>query len=169
MSCILRFYFFLPFFFLYFFVFAYKRVAIIDEKNKILIIRDKTMIPCCCNCKYQRIYYFNTIKKVVIYITSQPDPNVGFKNLLFINSELISIDWKRENLFAREKYNEQKINEYLTFFKRYFDTEFKPENTEMDNNLTPEENQPIVTNSNEDNNITSKPSMNEEAATPIIS
>ena len=145
-----------------------KKYAIIDEINKILIIREEGVIPCCCRC-YERIYYFNTIKKVVIYITSQRDRKVGFKKLLFMNCELVSTDGQKEDVFIWIKYDEHRLNEIQTFFKGYFETEFRPESTEMDNNLTQEENQPIGINSNDDNNIRSKPSMNEEAASPIIS
>ena len=146
----------------------YKTIAVIDETNQILKIVYKTILPCCCLCG-DKIYFLNTIKKVVIYITSKPDPNYGFKKILFSNCEIVSKDGQKETLFQYQKYDEHHINELQTFFKRYFEIEFKPESTEMENNLTPEENQNIVTNSNDDNNITSKPSMNEEAASPIIS
>ena len=145
----------------------YKRVVAIDEK-KILIIRDKTLIPCCCPCGYKKIYYLNNIKKVVIYMTSKPDPNVGFKKLLSLGCEIVSSDGEKEYLFTEQMCDEQQFNEFQIFFKSYFDTEFKDANTEMKSNLTPEENEPITTNSNDDNNIKSKPSMNEEAATPIF-
>ena len=68
-----------------------------------------------------------------------------------------------------QKCEDYELDDYKTFFKAHFDTEFKSLNTEMKNNLNPEENEPIVTNSNDVNNISSKPSMNEEAATPIFS
>ena len=167
-SMIIFFIVFPPLIVLSLFCFPYKKIAFIDENKKALIIHNKTIFPCCCQCCGDRIYFLNIIKKVVIYITSKPDPTYGFKKLFFMNCELISTDGQKENLFTGLKYDEHQLNEFQAFFKRYFDTEFRPESTEMDYNLTPEENQPIVTNSNDDNNIKSKPSMNEEAATPIF-
>ena len=60
----------------------------------------------------RKIYYFNTIKKVVIYITSKPDPEVGFKRILFLNCDLYSSEGQKENLFKEQNYDEQKVNEF---------------------------------------------------------
>ena len=58
---------FIVFFFIDFFCVAYKRVIIIDEKRKILIICDKGILGCCK--LNQKIYEISQLKKARIYVS----------------------------------------------------------------------------------------------------
>ena len=67
----------------------------------------------------------------------------------------------KENLFENAEYSENKLNEILAFFRKYFDTEFKPSEDEI---------KPIgeIDTQAQDQNIMVKPSANEGAATPVF-
>ena len=148
--------FFLSFLFLGYSIDPYKRVVIIDSIRQILIICIKGIISCCKLSP--KTYFLNNIKKVIIFITWKNDEKIGFNKLYFMNCDLISTDGMKESLFEDVEYDARKLSEYLTFFKKYFDTEFKP--ADDGNNLgIPKE---------EDNNIDMKPSMNEDAAIQIF-
>ena len=150
----------LPFlFFLFFCLCPYKRVVIIDSIKQILIIYSKAFIPCCKLAP--KTFVLNSIKKVIIFITWKNDPKIGFNKLYFINCDLVSTNDMRENLFENVEYNENKLNEFLAFFRKYFETEFKP--AEDDNNPIEEINTHVP-----DENIMIKPSANEGAATPVF-
>ena len=150
----------------HFCIMPHKRVVIIDEINKILIICDKGMIPCCkLNPK---TYFLDNIKKVIIYITTKPDPKIGFKKLYFVNCIIVSLDGQEETLFKDIGYeNDEKLNEIITYFRRHFDTEFRPEDVVKVGDISKEDNNIITTNS-DDNYIANKPSINDEAAMPIF-
>ena len=139
---------FLPFFFIFFSIQPYKRLAIIDSIKRILVIYNKALIPC---CKLEpKTFSLNNIKKIIIFITWKIDENCEFNKLFFMNCDLISTDEIKESLFANVDYDANKLNEYLAFFKKYFDTEFKP----ADNGKNPNF-------SNEDeNNYDTNPSIN---------
>jgi hypothetical protein len=96
----------------------------VDKKNKVLIVYDKAIISCCF--LNDKSYSLSTIKKIRIFIYSTPDPKIGFNNLYFINCEVYSIDGRKENLFSRVKYDKELFDRYVTFFKKYFDTEVEP-------------------------------------------
>ena len=162
----------LPLLFIYYCCNPYKKVVTIDKNNNILIICDKAMIPC-CNIN-PKSYYFTTIKKIRIYVYSKPDPQIGFNKLYFINCEIYSIDGQKEYLFSRVKYDKELFDRYVSFFKKYFDTEVEP--IEMAKDMTAFDilmmNNPI-SNSNEypeeSEIITTKPEINEDAAVPVVS
>ena len=145
-----------PFFFILYCTQPYKRFVIIDSIKQILILCSKAMIPC---CKLgAKTFALNSIKKVVVFITWKADEKIGFKKLYFINCDLISIDGMNERIIDNIEYEENKLNDYLTFFRKYFDTEFKPADGEKN---------PDFPNT-EENNIDTKPSMNEDAPLPIF-
>ena len=66
------------------------------------------------------------MKKIRIYVYSRPDPTIGFKKLYFINCEIYSIDNEKEDLFVDVKYDKEAFDRYISFFKKYFNTEFEP-------------------------------------------
>ena len=143
----------------------YKRVIIIDKIKSILISCDKGMIPCCkLNPK---TFFLNTIKKVIIYITWKNDEKIGFNKLYFINCDLISNEGIKENLFLNVEYNENKLNEFLTFFRKYFDTEFIPVHNVNPDFPIEQNSQAIFSSNQNDIDITTKPERNEDAAMPI--
>lgn len=146
-------------FFIFFCFCPYKRVVIIDSIKQILIIYTKAFIPCCKLAP--KTFVLNSIKKVIIFITWKNNPKIGFNKLYFINCDLVSTNDFRENLFENVEYNENKLNEFLAFFRKYFETEFKP--AEDDNNPIEEINTHVP-----DENIMIKPSANEGAATPVF-
>ena len=143
----------------------YKRVIIIDKIKSILISCDKGMIPCCkLNPK---TFFLNTIKKVIIYITWKNDEKIGFNKLYFMNCDLISNEGIRENLFLNVEYNENKLNEFLTFFRKYFDTEFIPADNANPDFPIEQNSQALFSPNQNDIDITTKPDLNEDAAMPI--
>ena len=135
-------------FFIFFSIQPYKRLAIIDSIKQILVIYNKALIPC---CKLEpKTFSLNNIKKIIIFITWKIDENCEFNKLFFLNCDLISTDEIKESLFANVDYDANKLNEHPAFFKKYFDTEFKP----ADNGKNPNF-------SNEDeNNYDTNPSIN---------
>ena len=161
---------FFPFiFFLFYFLKPYKNVVIIDQKKKVLIICDKGIIPCCkLNAKSINI---NNIKKIEIY-------EAGFKNGPFkfqkMNCYILSNGGEKIFLFGLQ-YDDQKLNEILSFFRKHFNTEFIPKKDLVDiNNIPPKGNNNAIiklndnNNSNSEDNISEKPPNNEEAAEPAF-
>ena len=123
------------------------------------------MIPC---CKLKpKTYFINSIKKVIIYITWKKDETIGFNKLYFINCDIISIEGENEILFSDIEYTEEKLNKFLTFFRTYFDTEFRPVDNKYIPDLPNEINNPMTTNTGFDENKEVKPLQNEEAAIPV--
>jgi len=164
---------YLPMFFIFGCMADYKKMMRVDKKNKVLKVYDKVLISCGCNHNIKS-YYFTTIKKIRIYVYSTPDPKIGFSKLYFINCEIYSIDGQKEYLFSRVKYDKELFDRYVSFFKKYFDTEVEP--IEMAKDMTAFDilimNNPI-SNSNEypeESEInTNKPDNNEGAALPVFS
>ena len=160
-----------------FFIFGctapYKKMMQVDKKNKVLKVYDKALIPCCCDY-FVKSYYFTTIKKIRIYVYSKPDPNIGFSKLYFINTEIYSFDLQNEDLFSNIKYDKETFDRFVSFFKKYFDTEVEP--IEMAKDMTIFDifhiNNPL-SNSNqyplESEISTNKPDNNEGAALPVFS
>ena len=151
----------------------YKKVVTIDKNNNILIICDKAMIPC-CNLN-PKSYSLTTIKKIRIYVYSTPDPQIGFNKLYFINCEIYSINGEKEDLFSAIKYDKESFDSYVSFFKKYFDTEVEPIETAKDKdeyNIS-DGNNNFILNENEypkeSEIITTKPEINEGAAVPVVS
>ena len=152
-------------FFIFYCRFPYKRVVIVDKNKNILILCSKGMIPC---CKLDpKIFFLNSIKKVIVYITWINDPKIGFNKLYYINCDLISNEGLRENIIFGVQYNENKVNEYLTFFRKYFDTEFIPADNQNPNFPNEENSQAKFAPNQDDIDTISKPSINEDAAMPI--
>ena len=134
---------FIVFFFFDFFYVAYKRVIIIDEKRKILIICDKGILGCCK--LNQKIYEISQLKKARIYVSSKPDPKKGFSKLYYINCDIFSNDGEQESLFGNIDYTDEKFNKVSKFFERHLNTEVVPKEVKFDpsiiedNIITPSE------------------------------
>ena len=141
---------FIVFFFYDFFCVAYKRVIIIDEKRKILIICDKGILGCCK--LNQKIYEISQLKKARIYVSSKPDPKKGFTKLYFINCDIFSNDGEQESLFGTIDYTEEKFNKVSKFFEKHLNTEVVPKEVKFDPSIseddiiTPNEGEAKITN-----------------------
>ena len=140
----------------------YKKVVYINKIQGILIFYDTGIIPC-CKLKAKQ-YFLASIKKVIIYITSKPDPKIGFQKLYFSNCDMISTEGERESLFNNISYDENRINDFIIFLRKYIEVEFQPIDNNKDGNLIDLNN--INTNSGENNNIATKLSLNEDPALP---
>ena len=150
----------LPFLMITFYsIFPYKKMVIIDEIREILILFDKALIPCCKLNK--KTFFMNSIKKVIIYITWTTDTKIGFNKIYFINCELISTNDMKEILFEKIENKQNKLNEILEFFRKHFDTEFKP----AEDQKNPIEENNMISAVPEKNEITQ--STNEDAAKPV--
>ena len=163
----------LPMFFIFGCTAPYKKMMQVDKKNKVLKVYDKALISCGCN-RNIKSYYFTTIKKIRIYVYSTPDPKIGFSKLYFINCEIYSVDGQKEDLFSGIKYDKESFDRYVSFFKKYFDTEVEPIEMAKDMNILDEFNiNNPISNSNEypeESEIkTNKPDNNEGAALPVFS
>ena len=84
-----------------------------------------------------------------------------------MNCDLISNEGMKENLFIDVKYNENKLNEFLTFFRKYFDTEFKPADNANPGFPIEQNIQATFIPNQNDIDIVTKPDINEDAAMPI--
>ena len=84
----------------------YKRKIVIDEVRKTLVIFMQGIIGCCPTG--ERLYNFNQIQKIRLFITSKPDPKVGFNKLYFINCEIYSLEGEKNDLFVDIPYEEAK-------------------------------------------------------------
>ena len=116
-------FFIIPFFSLYC-CRPYKRMIKIDKKNKILIIYNTGVIPCCKLTS--KSYSLNDIKKIRMYVYSTPDRKVGFNKLYFINCEIHSLNEIKEELFSEVRYDKETFDRCTLFFKKYFETEIEP-------------------------------------------
>ena len=157
-----------PIFFIIFFICQpFIRMIRIDKKKKTLIKGSKPIIYCCdCCFSSERIYDLNEVKNVKIIVTSRDDPLKGFSKIYFIEGYIYSNNDQCECLFSNIKYTKEKYDEYVSFFKKYIATIEEPLEFAKDGNIVPNE---IDITTGEDNNIESKPSINESAAMPIIS
>lgn len=98
----------------------YRRVIIIDEVKAAIIIAFEKICYSCSSCRENvKIYYLSKIKKVKIYLSSIPDPQIGFHKKYFINCDVFSIDNALESLFSNIKYSKERIDEFISFFQRY--------------------------------------------------
>ena len=168
--CTIVFWVILSIFFLWFpFVFyrvlireGFRRVAVIDKKNKTLILGKRGIIKCCCSCCiFDRITYcLNEIKNVKIQVISIKEPKVGFGKLYFINGYIYSQNDECETLFSNIEYTDEKYNKLVSFFKKYIHTIDEP--LEMIKNGCNDV--PI-----DSNDMLNKPYSNEDAAIPIAS
>ena len=136
----------------------------IDKKKKTLIKGGKPIIYC-CNCCFskERIYDLNEVKNVKILVTSRDDPLKGFSKIYFIEGYIYSNNDQCECLFSNIKYTKEKYDEYVSFFKKYIATIEEPLEFAKDGNIVPNE---IDITTGEENNIESKPSINESAPIP---
>ena len=136
----------------------------IDKKKKTLIKGGKPIIYCCdCCFSSQRIYDLNEVKNVKILVTSRDDPLKGFSKIYFIEGYIYSNNDQCECLFSNIKYTKEKYDEYVSFFKKYIATIEEPLEFAKDGNIVPNE---IDITTGEENNIESKPSINESAPIP---
>ena len=81
---------------------------------------------------------------------------------------------QKEDLFSGIKYDKESFDRYVSFFKKYFDTEVEPIEMAKDMNILDEFNiNNPISNSNEypeESEIkTNKPDNNEGAALPVFS
>ena len=136
----------------------------IDKKKKTLIKGGKPIIYC-CNCCFssQRIYDLDEIKNVKIKVISQQDPLKGFGKIHLIECYIYSNNDESEILFSNIKYTKEKYDEFVTFFKKYIPTIEEPLDFEKNDYIIPNE---IDIKTGEQNNIESKPSINESAPIP---
>ena len=138
------------FFFFDFCLIAYKRVIIIDEKRKIIIICDKGILGICK--LNQKTYEISQVKKVRIYVTSKPDPKKGFSKLYYINCDIFSNNGEQESLFGPIDYTEEKFNKFSKFLEKHLNTEVVPKEVEVEpliseeENITPSEGNDKITN-----------------------
>ena len=152
-----------PFFFYYFLIrITFRKVAVIDKKNKTLILGRRGIIKCCCSCciSDRKTYFLNEIKNVKIQVTSIKDPKVGFGKLYFINGYVYSQNDECETLFSNIEYTNETYNKLVSFFQKYIQTIDEP--LEMIKNGSNDV--PI-----DRNDMLNKPSPNEDAAMPIAS
>ena len=137
----------------------------IDKKKKILIKGGKPLIHCCdCCFSNNKIYDLNEVKNIKIKVTSKPDPAKGFGKIYFIEGYIYSNNDECECLFSNIRYTKEKYDGYVSFFKKYIATIEEPLEFEKDDNIAPNE---IDITTGEQNNIESKPSINESAPIPI--
>ena len=140
------------------------RMIRIDKKKKTLIKGGKPIIYCCYCCfSNERIYDLNEVKNVKILVTSRDDPLKGFSKIYFIEGYIYSNNDQCECLFSNIKYTKEKYDEYVSFFKKYIATIEEPLEFAKDGNIVPNE---IDITTGEENNIESKPSINESAPIP---
>ena len=144
----------------------YKRKIVIDEVRKTLVIFMKGIIGC---CKIGEILYnLNQIQKIRLFITSKPDPKIGFNKLYFINCEIYSLEGEKNALFMDIPYEEAKYKQFISFFQRHINTEFDP--LEVIFNALPKENDLVnITDSGNENKMIDKPFIDGSAAIPIAS
>ena len=121
---------YLPIFFLFGSTAQYKRVVQVDKKNKVMIVCDKPIISCCT--LNPKTYILTTIKKIRIYISYGPDPKIRFNLIYFINCEIYCINGLKADLFSGIEYNKETLDRFVSFFKKYFDTEVEPIETAKD-------------------------------------
>ena len=129
---------FIFFFFYDFFCIPYKRVIIIDEKRKIIIICDKGILGICK--LNQKTYEISQVKKVRIYVTSKPDPKKGFGKLYYINCDIFSNNEEQESLFGTIDYTEEKYNKVSKFFEKHLNSEVVPKEVKVEPLISEEEN-----------------------------
>ena len=120
---------------------TYKRVLILDGKNKQIISTSKNIYGCTC-CRQKVIFDFFQIKKARLYTSSIKDPQRPFHKTYYINCDIFSIEGDKEILFDEIIYDEEKFNELSIKLKKYVNTEVKPlevqKITQIDeNNSTP--------------------------------
>jgi hypothetical protein len=148
----------------------YISILKIDKKKKTLTRGNKGVIHCSSCCFFnQRVYDLDEIKNVKIKVISQQDPLKGFGKIHLIECYIYSNNDESEILFSNIKYTKEKYDEFVTFFKKYIPTIEEPLDFEKNKNndyIIPNE---IDIKTGEQNNIESKPSINESAAMPIIS
>ena len=147
-------------------IIPYKRKIVIDEVRKTLVIFMQGIIGCCPTG--QRLYNLNQIEKIRLFITSKPDPKVGFNKLYFINCEIYSLEGEKNALFMDIPYEEAKYKQFISFFQRHLNTEFDP--LEIIFNTLPKENDLVnIANSENENKMIDKPLIDGSFAIPISS
>ena len=134
-SLILLFIFFHIFFPLFLFEIPYKKILIFDKINNVLIFTYTGMLGCriskCSKYYRNKTYNLSQIKKVKIYRTSEADPNIVFNKLYYINCCVYSTDGQTDDLFPGIPFNQEKYDEIVTFFKKHFNTEIIPFETDI--------------------------------------
>ena len=79
----------------------------------------------CCRCTrfIEKAYYLWKIKKVRIYLSSIPDPKIGFHKFYFINCDVYSLNNELESLFSNIEYSKEKFDEFVSFFQGHLNPE----------------------------------------------
>jgi len=103
---------FIPIYFPILWVCYYRKVIIIDEVKAAIIIAFEEICSCSYCRKNEKIYYLSQIKKVKIYLSSIPDPQIGFHKKYFINCDVFSLDNALESLFSNVEYSKERIDEF---------------------------------------------------------
>ena len=85
----------------------------------------------CSKYYSNKTYNLSQIKKVKIYRTSKADPNIVFNKLYYINCCVYSTDGQTDDLFPGIPFNQEKYDEIVTFFKKHFNTEIIPFETDI--------------------------------------
>ena len=101
----------------------FKRVLIIDSKNKRIILCNKNIYGC---KRDQIIYDYSQISKIRLYVTSTPDPKRPFDKLYFINSDIYSKNDQKDTLFENISYDEVKYGNYVKLFEKHLNIEVEP-------------------------------------------
>ena len=139
------------------------KIIRLDKKKKILTKGTKPIIQCCSCCfSTERIFDLNDVKNIKIQVISQNDPIKAFNKLYFIEGYIYSNNDECECLFSNIIYTKEKFDEYVSFFKKHISTIEEPLEFEKDG--VPNE---IDITTGEQNNIESKPSINESAPLPV--
>ena len=155
-----------------FFVTPYKSILVFDGAKKRLIKGNRGLWGCCpykysCFRNIERIYNLSQIQKVKMYRTSSPDPQVAFNKLYFINCDIYSLDNEKEPLFTQVPFSQEKYDEFITFFKKHFNTEIIPLEVDINNYDVNNQDIDLYPQSNEFNQTSNKPVEDESTPFPI--
>ena len=97
---------------------------IIDEIKEKLLLAGEGIFSCCrCTRFILKTYYLSEIKKIRIYLSSIPDPKIGFHKFYFINCDVYSLNNELESLFSNIEYSKEKFDEFVSFFQGHLNPE----------------------------------------------
>ena len=134
----------------------YRRVIIIDEvKAAIIIVFENFCNSCSCCRENEKIYYLSQIKKVKIYLSSIPDPKIGFHKKYFINCDVFSLDNALESLFSNIDYSKEKIDELISFFQGHLNPDITTLEVDMGDINENNTSYPLLNGNNQTPNLPS--------------